>query len=147
MPTRIIKSIDDQASVCSLLGAIHKYPFTVTWVQGADRTGQQNALAFKWYTEIAEQLGDREASDVRAHCKLYIGVRMLVTESPEFQEQWNRLIKDRFTIEEKLELMSEPHDYPVTRIMKVSQMTRYLESIISEYAPVGVELTIPEGRL
>lgn len=147
MTTRIIKTIDDQASACAALGAITKLPITVTWTQGADRSKEQNALAFKWYKEIADQLGDRDASDVRAHCKLYIGVRMLVTENETFREKWHRLMKDRFSVEEKLEFMTEPHDYPVTRIMSVKQMTRYLEQMIETYSAMGVQLTIPEGNL
>ena len=124
-----------------------KLPITVSWTKGKDRSEQQNALAFKWYGEIAAQMGDRDASQVRAHCKLYHGVKMLVTENDAFRDAWYRLIKDRFTLEEKLELMLEPHDYPVTRIMKVSQMTRYLDAIIAEFQPMGVTLTMPEDKL
>lgn len=147
MTTRIIKTTDQRADLCALLSNIEKLPITVTWVQGKDRTGQQNALAFAWYKEIADQLGDRDAHDVRAHCKLNIGVKMLVTEDLEFREQWTKFFRDRFTYEEKLALMLEPHDYPVTRIMRVSQMTRYLEGIIETYTPMGVQLTMPEDKL
>jgi len=119
-------------------------PMTIHITQGDDRSGQQNALAFKWYQEAAAQLGDRSASDVRAHCKLYHGVRMLHAENDEFREKWDRLIKARFTIPEKLELMLPPHDYPVSRIMSVKQMTRYLDAIHAEFTAQGVRLSDPE---
>ena len=147
MTTRVIKTPEQQAEVCKLLGSIEKLPITVTWVQGKDRTGQQNSLAFKWYKEIAEQLGDRAATDVRMDCKLNIGVRMMVTESEDFRNKWHRLIMDRFTYEEKRELMVEPMDMPVTRLMSTKQMTAYLEAIIATYAPMGVHLTIPRDKL
>jgi hypothetical protein len=146
MTTRPIKTPDDLVKLQAYHAEL-EMPFTVSTTKGLDRSGGQNSLAFKWYTEIAQQMGDREAWEVRAHCKLFMGVRMLVTENEPFREQWHRLIKDRFTPSEKLELMVEPHDYPVTRLMKVSQMTRYLETIIQTYAPMGVNLTQPEGKL
>jgi hypothetical protein len=121
-------------------------PMTVHITAGEDRTGQQNALAFRWFAEAAEQLGDRTASDVRAHCKLDHGVSMLHAENPAFREQWDRLIRDRFTYEEKLALMLPPHDYPVSRIMTVKQMSRWMDAIHAEYAGMGVRLTEPEMR-
>ena len=89
-------------------------------------------------------MGDRDASDVRAHCKLNHGIRMLVTESEEFREQWHRLFMNRYTYEEKLLLMVEPHDYPVTRIMGVKQMGRFLDKIHEEFTALGIVLTDPE---
>jgi len=146
MPSLAIKGQDQLPSLFQRLESL-ALPITVKWSKGLDRSNQQNALAFKWYAEIASQMGDREASEVRSHCKLNYGVKMLVTENEDFREQWYRLFKDRFSYEEKLALMVEPHDYPVTRLMKVSQMTRYLEAILQEFTPLGVALTMPEGKL
>ncbi|WP_028955893.1 hypothetical protein [Sulfitobacter sp. 20_GPM-1509m] len=147
MTTRVISTPEQQADVCAILGNIEKLPITVTWVQGKDRTGQQNALAFKWYKEIAEQLGDREPHEVRADCKLHIGVKMMVTEDETFREAWHRLMLTQFTMEQKLQFMVEPLEMPITRLMSTRQMTRYLEAIIARYAPMGVHLTIPEDKL
>lgn len=121
-------------------------PITVAIKDGLDRTTSQNGLVFKWYKEAANWLGDQEPWQVRAECKLNIGVRMLVTESEDFREKWTRLIKDRFSYDEKLELMSEPHDYPVTRIMTTKQMTRYMDAVYEKYAAQGVPMTDPEMR-
>ena len=146
MTERPIKNAEDVTMLMAFLGQF-PFPYRVTITKGADRSGQQNKLAFKWYKEIAEQMGDRTSSEVRAHCKFYHGVKMLVTENDEFREQWSRLFRDRYSEEEKLELMVEPTDYPVTRIMGVKQMTAYLEAIIAEYTPMGVQLTIPTEKL
>lgn len=145
MTTRIIRSNDDIDGLARLLQS-RKLPLTVHITAGEDRSGQQNALAFQWYKEAADQLGDRSPSDVRAHCKLYHGVRMLHAESETFRAAWDRLIKGRFTMAEKLELMLEPHDYPVSRLMTVKQMSRYLDAIHAEFTAQGVRLTDPEMR-
>jgi len=144
MVTRILREAGHIEALANLLRA-RSLPMTVHITAGADRTGAQNALAFAWYVDVARDLGDRTAAEVRAHCKLYHGVRILHTESEPFRESWNRLIKDRFTIEEKLELMLPPHDYPVTRLMRVKQMTAYLDGISREFSAQGVRLTDPDA--
>jgi len=144
MVTRVLREAGHIEALANLLRA-RKLPMTVHITAGADRTGQQNALAFAWYLDIARDLGDRTSADARAHCKLYHGVKLLHTESEPFRESWNRLIKDRFTLEEKLELMLPPHDYPVSRLMTVRQMTAYLDSIHREFTAQGVRLTDPEA--
>ena len=121
-------------------------PLRVVIREGDDRSLNQNNLAHKWYAQAANWLGDQEAWEVRAECKLFIGIRLLVTENEDFREQWGRLIKDRFTVEEKLMLMTEPHDYPVTRIMSKPQMGRYMDSVYRKYKEQGVPLSEPEMR-
>lgn len=144
MVTRIIRTPSEIDGLARLLGS-RQLPLTVTVTAGEDRSGQQNALSFRWYAEAAAQLGDRTASDVRAHCKLFHGVKMLHAENDAFRLSWNRLIKDRFTIEEKLELMVPPHDYPVTRLMTVKQMTRYMDECHRDITSLGVVLTDPDA--
>ena len=145
MVTRIIRTPSEIEGLARLLGS-RQLPLTVTITTGEDRSGQQNALSHKWYAEAAQQLSDRTASDVRAHCKLWHGVKMLHAENEAFRLSWNRLIKDRFTIEEKLELMVPPHDYPVTRLMTVKQMTRYMDECHRDLTSLGVVLTDPESQ-
>ena len=146
MVTRVLKSHADVEPLGRLIWARNKYPVTVTITQGDKRSSQQNALAFKWFGEIAQQLGDRTASDVRAYCKLHFGVKLLREENEGFRDTWDRLIRDRFTYEEKLELMVDPHDYPVTRIMTTKQGTKFLDEVAAFAALHGVRLTIPEDK-
>ena len=75
MVTRSVKNADDLTLLITYLKG-RKRPLTVDITEGRDRSGEQNRLAFKWYGEISEQTGeDRE--DVRARCKLEIGVPIL----------------------------------------------------------------------
>jgi len=142
MTTRIIRTDAEIDGLARFLRA-RKLPVTVRITAGADRTDAQNKLAFDWFRQISEQMGDRTISDVRGHCKLEHGVRMLHAENDDFREQWDRLIRDRFTYAEKLELMLPPTDYPVSRLMKVRQMTRWLDAIYGEFSAQGVFLTLP----
>lgn len=109
------------------------------------RSRQQNRYQHLWHNEAAKQLHDESAEDKRAYCKLVFGVPILRTDSEEFKEQYDRLIKP-LPYENKLALMKEPIDFPVTRLMTVEQKTRYLELIQHHYATQGVRLTaIEEG--
>jgi|TARA_R110000850_G_scaffold127431_4_gene246491 hypothetical protein len=119
-------------------------PFQIAIKEGTDRSLGQNRLLHKWNNEVAKWFGDRDAADVHAENKLHIGVRMLMAENEDFKEQWTRLIKGRFTTEEKLELMSEPTDYPITRIMTTKQMSRFMELVHQKYTSQGLRLTDPE---
>ena len=123
---------------------LHSMPMTITVRDGVDRSLSQNALAHKWYSEAATWLGDRSASDVKAHCKLWHGVKMMVVEDEDFREKWQRLVMGRFNTEEKLEFMLEPWDFPVTRLMSKPQMNRYMNEVYKEFNALGVPLSVPE---
>jgi hypothetical protein len=41
--------------------------------------------------------------------------------------------------------MLPPHDYPVTRLMTVKQMTRFMDAVHDDLAGQGVRLTDPEA--
>jgi hypothetical protein len=144
MTTRIIRNEFEREGLMKLLAA-RKMPFTVQVSAGANRSIEQNALAFKWYAEIAQQMGDRTVSEVRAYCKLHHGVRIMRAEEETFRTAWNKHFID-WSYEDKLALMVEPMDLPVTRLMKVAQLSQYLDAIADEFMAQGVVLTIPEDR-
>lgn len=100
------------------------------WKVGKDRTLDQNALAFQLYLDLHNAKPDTfpGVNDARAHCKLHYGVG-IAKEDVTFCETYEKLIKDRFTYEEKLELMIEPVDFPVTRDFTRDQFSRYVEEI------------------
>lgn len=123
---------------------VQSLPMTVAVKDGADRSGKQNNLFNKWYGEAATWLGDQEAWEVRAECKLYLGVRILLAEDEDFREKWYRMIKDRYTTEEKLEMMSPPWDLPVTSLMSKPQANAYMNKIWDKYTPQGVPLSLPD---
>ena len=118
-------------------------PFTASLSSGKSRTWIQNKLQRKWMTEISEQLGDRTPEEVRAYCKLTLGVPILRAENDDFCEKYDRIIRP-LAYDVKLELMAEPMDFPVTRLMTTKQFTTYLDTVFRHFSEQGVILTIPD---
>jgi hypothetical protein len=141
MTTRSVKNEDDLALLATYLKG-RKRPFTVEVTDGRDRSSEQNKLAFKWYKEISEQTGE-DIEDVRARCKLEIGVPIL-RENEDFRRTYDRLVRS-LPYPDKIELI-KVSDWPVTRLMRVEQMSRYLDITFRQHAEMGIVLTVPEDR-
>lgn len=142
MAHRIIDSDADLESFKVLLDGL-KRPFTVEWVQGRDRSKDQNALQFLWATEAASQFGDRTAEEVRHEWKLHHGVPILREDSAHFREIYDRAIKP-LPYEQKLMAMAF---IPVTSEFNVRQMVRYLDTVQRECLQQGIRLTDPDPML
>lgn len=142
MAHRIIQTEADLAALITLFGNL-KLPITVEWVQGRDRTRDQNALQWLWATEAAVQRGDVTAEEVRHEWKLRHGVPILREDSAEFRELYDRAIKP-LPYPMKLALMAR---IPVTSEMKVRQMVRFLDAVERECAEQGIRLTQPDPEL
>lgn len=138
MPSRVIKTDAQFEAVGRLLAGLHK-PFTLSWKAGADRSLDQNALHWKWAGEAAHQLGDRTADDVQGRWKLEIGVPILRSEDDEFRAFYDAALKPK-TYEEKLKAMKY---VPVTSIMTVPQMSRFMDAVYRECQEQGIALTLP----
>lgn len=121
-------------------------PLTVTLSKGGKRSLKQNRLSRLWLNEIAEQLGDRTPEDVRAYCKLTIGVPILRAENDAFRERYDAIVKP-LPYEQKLALMMEPLDFPVSRLMSTKQATAYLDGIHRHFSEKGIVLTDPGDLL
>ena len=142
MVTRAIKN-DDDLTLLNVYLKGRKRPFTVDITEGRDRSTEQNRLAWKWYIEISDQTGeDRE--DVRARCKLEIGVPILREAHEKFRFTYDKLIRP-LAYPEKLALIRDT-EMPVTSLMNVEQMSRYLDIVFRRHAEIGVVLTIPPDR-
>lgn len=142
MAHRIIDSDLDLAAFKTLLDGLAK-PFTVEWVQGRDRSKDQNALQFLWASEAAQQLGDRTAEEMRYEWKLRIGVPILRECSAKFRELYDKAIKP-LPYELKLRSMAF---IPVTSEFKVRQMVSYLDTVQRECLQQGMRLTDPDPAL
>lgn len=142
MVTRSVKNPDELALLKVYLDG-RKRPFTVEITEGRDRSTEQNRLAFKWYAEISDQTGE-DRDDVRARCKLEIGVPILREAHEKFRETYDRLIKP-LSYPEKLDLIRDT-ELPVTSLMNVEQMTRFMDVVFRRHAEIGVVLTIPPDR-
>lgn len=144
MPSRSIRNEADLTLLFRWLKG-RKRPFTVDVKDGRKRSIDQNRLAHLWFKEAAEQLGDRTPSDVRAWAKLYVGIPILREENKDFKAKYDRLIRPH-SVEDKLEMMVEPFDFPVTRLMTTEQGTRFLEQVEQKLLEMGIALTQPEQR-
>lgn len=109
---------------------------------GKARSLDQNALSHAWYEQVARELREDDANGVKRQCKLLYGVPLLRAEEPEFRQKYDGLVRERFSYEEKLELMDW---LPVTSLMTKDQLSRYLEAMQAAYAKRGVQLTFPEA--
>jgi hypothetical protein len=142
MVTRSVKNEDELALLTTYLKG-RKRPFTVEITEGRDRSSEQNRLAFKWYAEISDQTGeDRE--DVRARCKLEVGVPILREANGKFRATYDKFIRP-LAYPEKLALIRDT-GMPVTSLMNVEQMSRYMDIVFRRHAEIGIALTVPPDR-
>lgn len=142
MPTKVLREPAHVEALARLLAG-RKLPMTVTFTQGAARTSLQNALAQRWFTDIARQLGDSTHDDIRAMCKVQIGVPILRAENDAFRQQWDATFG------------AMPHgaqidavkvlDVPVTRLMTLRQMTAFMDEMQRHWSGIGIRLTDPEA--
>jgi hypothetical protein len=121
-----------------------KRPFTVIINDGRHRTLEQNRLQRMWCNELSPQLA-LLPEEVRGLIKLTIGVPLMREQSETFREKYDRILKP-LSYEQKIELMMEPIDLPVTRIMNVTQKTEYLNRVFKHFSEMGMTLTQPEER-
>ena len=144
MPHRIIDTPDDMADFTLFLSNL-KLPVTVEWVQGRDRTRDQNSLQWLWASEVAQQTGDRDSADVQADWKLRHGVPIIRDDSAKFRRAYDTMIKP-MSFEMKGRIMRDL-DFGVTRLMTVRQMVRYMDAIQRECLQMGLRLTEPDPDL
>lgn len=140
MAHRIIASPADLDAFVEFLPSL-KLPFTVEWVQGRDRSGEQNRTMWLWASQASQQLGETP-DEVQRRWKLHHGVPILREDSEEFRQFYDRALK-RLPYELKLEAM---RFVPVTSEMKVRQMVRFMDAIWKECGEQRIALTDPERQ-
>ena len=140
MTERIVRTERDRAAAMEWIRR-QPLPLTLKIQPGAKRSLEQNRLQRQWLLEAQAQ-GDQTAEEYRAYCKLHIGVPILRAENDDFCEQYDRVVKP-LPYEAKLELMQEPIDFPVTRLMTRAQKSRYLDAMFVELCSQGLALTEP----
>lgn len=141
MPTKIIRTADDLEKLQGFLLRMD-VPITVSYTQGDSRSKAQNALAFRWYQDIAGQLGDRTHEDVRAYCKLHHGIPIMRRDDEVYRAEYDKVFKP-MAYEDKLNAI-QVFDLPVTRNMRVKQMVEFMDAVSREFSQLGVSLTDPE---
>jgi len=143
MTTRVLRSSGDIDALSRLISARTKYPVTVTITQGANRSGAQNRLAQRWFSDVSRQLGDQTHEEVRTYCKLTMAVPILRAENEAFRQSYDRTMLN-LTYEEKLAAI-EAFDLPVTRLMVAKQMTDFMDKMQRHWSGLSVRLTDPEA--
>lgn len=139
MPHRIIRNLAEFEEFVRL-GRTLKWPQTLQWSAGADRSLEQNRTQFLWAREAAEQRGDMTAEEVRCEWKLIYGVPILRAENESFRAVYDEAVKG-LPYHLKLKLMRV---LAVSSEMTVKQMTAYLDTIQRECAEQGIRLTNPQ---
>ena len=119
-------------------------PCTVEITKGLPRSNEQNRLQRKWMKEAEEQ-GDQTAEEYRGYCKLHFGVPIMRQQSEVWKEKYDRIIKPLPYVQ-KLEMMMEPFDFPVTRAMSTASEKKYLDQVHLFFTSQGFKLTDPEGK-
>lgn len=145
MTTRFIESDRDRSLIHRFIDT-QELPFTLSVSKGGKRSVKQNRLQMLWLNEIAGQLEGQSVEDLRAYCKLTIGVPILRAEDETFREKYDAVVRP-LPYEKKIALMKEPLDFPVTRLMTTRQATTYLEGIHRHFSEQGIALTDPGDLL
>jgi ABC-type Na+ transport system ATPase subunit NatA len=71
-------------------------------------------------------------------------VPILRAENAAFRQKYDTVVKP-LPYKQKLAIMQEPLDLPVTRMMTVDQHTRYLDAVHRMLSQQGFRLTDPEA--
>ncbi|HEU0197001.1 MAG TPA: hypothetical protein VFQ88_07255 [Nevskiaceae bacterium] len=105
-----------------------------TWTLSAvslsnPRTVTQNATAWRLYGLAAAASGDRPVPEIARECKLCYGVPILCATDPEYVRLFDASMA-ALTYEQRLSAMDV---WPVTRLMNVRQMSRYIDAIQLAY--------------
>lgn len=141
MPVAVIRSEKGLEYACGLIRA-KGFPVMVSWQAGEPtRRDRQNRLAQRWFTDIAKQRGDMTHEEARAMCKLHFGVPILREENDAFRASYDAVMK-HLPYEAKLQAI-QAFDMPITRLMSVKQMTRFMDNTGAYWRKEGVRLTDP----
>ena len=139
-------TLNSEPSLQSALGEIRTLWQQNKWLKVTVQTSKprsldQNALSFAWYEQLARELPDHDADGWRCFCKLHFAVPILRAEDEQFRTFYDTALKSTLTYEQKLAAMKF---VPVTSLMTKAQLSRYLESVQSEFIGRGVVLEFPE---
>lgn len=139
----LVRTIKTDYDVDALVRLVQnrRRPFTVQIQEGIKRSDNQNRTQRLWLLE-AEQQGDMTAEEYRGYCKLVFGVPILRAENELFREKYDSIIKP-LPYEAKIQMMMEPLDFPITRLMTTKQKTAYLDRMYQHFRGLGFILTEP----
>ena len=141
--TLVIRSRDEKEAACKLIEHRSKFPFTVKITDGAPRSLKQNRLYRKWLGELAEQ-GDLTAARYNGYCKLHFGVAIMKVADADYADYYDEFIKNIYSYEQKIDIMSGDYGWPVTSLMDTKQFKEFLDTVHEHFTTQGFSLTDPE---
>lgn len=120
--------LKDHKNYITKLWSEKKY-LRISILIGRDRTVDQNRLSFDIYRDLWKAGKFESVTEARAYCKLTHGVPILFSEDEGFKKGLNKLGKYNLTYEDKLSMMIEPINIPVTSRMTRKQFSKYVDAI------------------
>lgn len=104
------------------------------------RTGDQNSLIYKWYSEVGNATGETP-NEVRMRAKLDIGTVILCRDDPDYLDACKAAMT-HLGREDRLKRVM-PY-WPVTSLMNTKQATEYLDTFERVHRAQGIDLSTPE---
>jgi len=113
-----------------------------------DRSLEQNALMWKWYTIIAGELGETKEA-IHEHYKAKYLVNIYERDNQDYAEMIRslRMVWRSGMKKEAVDLKSKVVGLTSTSTATVKQMTEYLDCIEHDSAGMGIRLPMPEDNL
>lgn len=137
--------INSDMTLQFVLGELREMYATHRYVKISAKTGKarsldQNAISHAWYEQLARELREDDALGHKCYCKLHHGVPILRAEDEDFRTAYDATIKG-MGYEQKLQVMRL---LPVTSLMTKDQLSKYLESVQTDFRRKGVMLEFPD---
>lgn len=137
--------INSDMTLQFVLGELREMYATHRYVKISAKTGKarsldQNAISHAWYEKLARELREDDALGHKCYCKLHHGVPILRAEDEDFRTAYDATIKG-MGYEQKLQVMRL---LPVTSLMTKDQLSKYLESVQTDFRRKGVMLEFPD---
>lgn len=118
----------------------HRY-VRMSLTTGKQRSLDQNAQLAVWYAQVATELRQQSEAEVKAECKLRIGVPIMRRDDEDFRAMYDRVVKPH-DYETKIQMMGW---MPLTSLMSTKQLSEYAEEMQRSYKGT-VELVFSDGK-
>jgi hypothetical protein len=131
-----------QDAIGELREAYRAHRFVRMVLRAMKRSLDQNAVVACWYQQMERELREDSALGFKCYCKLHHGVPILRADDAEYREFYDGAIRG-LTYEQKLAAMKF---LPVTSLMSVDQLSRYMTALQDDFKPRGVVLVVEEKK-
>lgn len=129
-----------QSAIGELRDTWAKHKYVRMTLKARKRSLDQNGISHVWYEQMAREDRQYDALGHKCYCKLHHGVPILRAEDADFRAFYDGAIKG-LSYGQKLSAMKY---LPVTSLMTVEQLSKYLEAVQDDYGRRGVLLEFPE---